>query len=89
MCTEIERQGIGQSFIKEAPNELDAVARGVEAVLYLTTGFSEMVTGQTMAIARQMHIKDEEIKKWAATRREYWMSVADFQSFLMRHNVPV
>ena len=53
----------GKSF-----DAMNAIARGVEARLELTTGFSKMVTYQTIDIARRLRIDEGEIQKWAATR---------------------
>ncbi len=49
-------------------NEMNAISRGVETRLDSMTGFSEMVTLETVAIARQLRIPERQIKRWAVSR---------------------
>jgi hypothetical protein len=49
-------------------NEMNAMSRGVETRLDSMTGFSEMVTLETVAIARQLRIPERQIKRWAVSR---------------------
>ena len=64
----------GQKVVKDKPiasqwfNEMNAISRGVETRLDSLTGFSGMVTLETVAIARQLRIPERQIKKWAVSR---------------------
>jgi len=49
-------------------DKMDAIAYGVEARYELITGHSEKITKETVAIARQLGIPEDEIEKWAALR---------------------
>ena len=49
-------------------NEMNAISRGVETRLDSLTGFSGMVTLETVAIARQLRIPERQIKRWAVSR---------------------
>lgn len=54
--------------IKGGSDEINAIAHGVEAKLNSLAGFSEMVTQQSVEIARQLGMSEEEIQRWATTR---------------------
>ena len=49
-------------------NEMNAIARGVARRLESLTGFSAMVTLETVAIARQLRIPEGQIKRWAISQ---------------------
>ena len=49
-------------------NEMNAISRGIETRLDSLTGFSGMVTLETVAIARQLRIPERQIKRWAVPR---------------------
>ncbi len=49
-------------------NNMDAIARGVEAQFEDSTGFSRRATETTINIARALGIPEAEIKRWAASR---------------------
>jgi len=62
--------GKGQPLTTEGPTsqgpsgQISVIARGVAARLDSLYGFSEMITEQSVAIARQMKIPEEDIKSW-------------------------
>ena len=64
----------GQTVVKDKPtatqwfNEMNAISRGVETRLDSLTGFSGMVTLETVAIARQLRIPGRQIKRWTVSR---------------------
>lgn len=47
---------------------MDAIARGVEARLEEVLGYSRIVTGRTVEVARQLGMEDEDIMEWVANR---------------------
>ena len=47
---------------------IDAVARGVEALLDPLSNYAKQVTAKTVEIARQLGISEEEIREWVAAR---------------------
>jgi len=63
-----------QKVVKDKPiasqwlNEMNAISRGVETRLDSLTGFSGMVTLETIATARRLRIPERQIKRWAASR---------------------
>lgn len=54
--------------IKGWSDEINAIAHGVEAKLNSLAGFSGMVTQQSVEIARQLGMSEEEIQRWVAAR---------------------
>ena len=48
--------------------QMDAIARGVEIGYDLVTGYSIIVMYTTIRIARQFHIPEKQIQRWAAAR---------------------
>jgi len=64
----------GQNSVKDKPtasqwfNKMNAISCGVETRLDSLTSFSEMVTLETVAIARQLRIPERQIKRWAVSR---------------------
>ncbi len=54
--------------MEESSSEMNAIARGVEAKYELLTAYSHIVTRETIVIARQLGIADEEIQRWADAR---------------------
>ncbi len=60
---ETDRQALSESF-----NEMNAIARGVEARLDLLTGYSRKVIQTTTNIGRQLGIPEKEIQRWAALK---------------------
>ena len=52
----------------KSPTRIDAIARGVEARLDSFLGYSKIVTQESIDIARQLGIAEEEIQRWAAMR---------------------
>ena len=64
----------GQTVVKDKPtatqwfNEMNAISRGVETRLDSLTGFSGMVTLETITIARQLRIPERQIKRWTVLR---------------------
>ncbi len=57
-----------KSAIEEWSSEISAIAYGVEARLNLLTGFSKVVTQQSIDIAQQLDIPEKEVQRWAAAR---------------------
>ena len=47
---------------------MDAIAFGVEARLYSLTGYSKIAAQETIDIARQLGMAEEEIQEWAAAK---------------------
>ncbi len=47
---------------------MDAIAYGVEARYELITGHSRRVAEETVAIARELGVPEDEIERWAALR---------------------
>jgi len=60
---EDDDQTVEQSF-----SQIDAIACGVEARLDPFFSYSKMVTQDTINIARQLGITEEEIQRWAAAK---------------------
>ena len=60
---ETDRQALSKSF-----NEMNAIARGVEARLDLLTGYSRKVIQTTTNIGRQLGMPEKEIQRWAALK---------------------
>lgn len=64
----------GQQVTMENPTpegfsgQISAIAHGVAAKLDALYGFSEMITQQSIEIARQLEIPEEEIKSWTEAR---------------------
>jgi len=58
-----DKQALSESF-----NEMNAIARGVEARFDLLTGRSKVVTQGTIDIGRRLSIPEKEIQRWAALR---------------------
>ncbi len=54
--------------INRFPTEMDAIARGVEARIDPYFSCSKVVTQQTIDIAQQVGIAEEEIQRWAAAK---------------------
>ena len=54
--------------ISKSSTEMNAIARGVEARLDSLLGYSKIVTQETIDIARQLGIAEEEIQEWAAVK---------------------
>jgi len=52
----------------EFPARMDAIARGVEARLDSLLGYSKVVAQETIDIAGQLGIPEEEIQQWVAIR---------------------
>jgi len=52
----------------QSSNEMDAIAYGVEARYDLLIHYSEIVTQETIDIARHLGIAEKQIQSWAATR---------------------
>ncbi len=50
------------------PSEMDAIASGVETRFDPFSSYSKMVTQDTIEIARQLGIAEEEIQRWAAAK---------------------
>ena len=50
------------------PSEMDAIASGVEARFDPFSSYSKVVTQDTIEIARQLGITEEEIQRWAAAK---------------------
>jgi len=50
------------------PTEIEAIASGVEAKLDPFSSYSKMVSQDTIDIARQLGIAEEEIQRWAAAK---------------------
>ncbi len=48
--------------------EIDAIARGVEAKLDPLSNYSKLVTERTISIAQQLGIDEKEIQRWAAAK---------------------
>jgi hypothetical protein len=65
---------MGDTVVEDKPdasqwfNEMNAISRGVETRLDSLTGFSAMVTLETVAIARQLRIPERQIKRWTISR---------------------
>ena len=53
---------------KKSSTEMDAIAFGVEARLGLLLGYSKIVAQETIDVARQLDIAEEEIQEWAAAK---------------------
>lgn len=49
-------------------NEMDSIARGVEARLDPFSAYAKTVTQRTIDIARQLGIAEQEIQMWAASK---------------------
>ena len=60
---EIQEQALEESF-----SHIDAIACGVEARLDPFFSYSKMVAQDTINIARQLGITEEEIQRWAAAK---------------------
>jgi len=60
---EIHEQTLEESF-----SHVDAIACGVEARLDPFSSYSKMVTQDTIDIARQLGIAEEQIQRWAAAK---------------------
>jgi len=52
----------------KSSTEIDAIAFGVEARLDLLLGYSKIAAQETIDIARQLDIAEEEIQEWAAAK---------------------
>lgn len=52
----------------KSSTEIDAIAFGVEARLDLFLGYSKIAAQETIDIARQLGIADEEIQEWTAAK---------------------
>jgi len=50
------------------PSEIEAIASGVEARFDPFSSYSKVVTQDTIEIARQLGIAEEEIQRWAAAK---------------------
>ncbi len=64
ICTALESK---QAASKSAAR-MDAIASGVEAQLDPYSGYSKLVTQQTIDIARQLGIDEEEVQRWATAK---------------------
>ncbi len=53
---------------KKPPTQMDAIAFGVEAKFDPLSSYSKLVTQETIDIARQLGMADEEIQQWAAAK---------------------
>lgn len=53
----------------ESSNQMEAIAAGVEAKLDPFFAYSKVVTQRTIDIARRLNITEEEIQRWAATKK--------------------
>lgn len=51
--------------------QLDAIAHGVEIEYDLVMGYSIIVTGKTVQIARQLDIPEKQIQRWVALRKMF------------------
>jgi len=54
--------------MEESSSGMNAIARGVEAKYELLTAYSHIVTRETIVIALELGIADEEIQRWADAR---------------------
>jgi len=54
--------------VEDPASAISAIAHGVEAKLNSLSGFSEMVTQQSIDIARQLEIPEKEVQRWATAR---------------------
>ena len=59
---------VDEEAMEESFNEMNAIAYGVEAKYDLLIGYSEIVTQETVDIARHLRIPEKEIQSWAAAR---------------------
>ena len=66
-------------------NEMNAISRGVETRLDSLTGFSGMVTLETITIAQQLRIPERQIKRWAASRFKVECSTKEVKSVPSNH----
>ncbi len=57
-----------EQVLSESFNEMNAIARGIEARFDLLAGRSKIVTQRTIDIGRQLGIPEKEIQRWAALR---------------------
>jgi len=53
---------------KKSSTQMDAIAFGVEARFDSLFGYSKIVTQETIDIARQLGMAEEEIQEWAAAK---------------------
>jgi len=60
-----------KSVTNKPPSEMDAIASGVEARFDQFSSYSKMVTQDTIEIARQLGIAEEEIQRWAAAKAKF------------------
>ena len=68
MSVDKERVAKDKTAIEEWSCEISAIALGIEAKHNLLTGFSKTVTQQTIDIARQLDIPEEEVERWVTQR---------------------
>ena len=67
LCTEEKSRQAPSEYL----NEMNAIARGVEARLDLLIGCSKIVIQRTIDIGRRLSIPEKEIQRWAAMRPIY------------------
>ena len=68
MSVDKEKVTEDKTAIGEWSCEISAIARGIEAKHNLITGFSKIVTQQTIDIARQLDIPEKEVRRWVTKR---------------------
>lgn len=67
MVVKVKSEQMGMNPTMEKSSDvMSAIARGVKLRLVDISGFSKMVTHETINIARRLKIDEEEIQKWAA-----------------------
>ena len=82
----------GQKVVKDKPiasqwfNEMNAISHGVETRLDSLTGFSGVVTLETITIAQQLRIPERQIKRWAASRFKVECSTKEVKSVPSNHS---
>ena len=64
-------EGKDKQTSREAFNQMNAIARGVEAKLDLLFGYSKIVTQETCDIARRIDIPERGIRRWVALRARH------------------
>ncbi len=62
-------QFLREEAVENWSSQISAIARGVEARQELLIRYSEVVTEETVEIARRLQIPNEEIEKWVPARQ--------------------
>jgi len=67
---DIDNRGLDTPAIPHTLQQINAIARGVEARVQIDSDYSETVIARTTSIARQLGISEVDIHAWANARLE-------------------